>query len=233
MGRARLFLLVIVILLVGVLAFSTAILDDHYILLSLTFLVIAMVPFFLRLEIRNIETRELVLIAVLAAVAAIGRVPFAPLPSVQPTSFVIIVSAVVFGSETGFLIGAIAALVSNIFLGQGPWTPWQMFCWGMIGATAGWLRNTWWMKKRLGLLSFGFIWGFLFGWIMNIWFLISLPDALSWSLIALAYIKSFYFDLAHAVCNVFFLAVFGGSWIKILKRFGKKYGLLGRQSMKN
>jgi energy-coupling factor transport system substrate-specific component len=113
-----------------------------------------------------------------------------------------------------------------MFLGQGPWTPWQMFGWGMIGAAAGWLRHTWWMKSRWGLLAFGFLWGFVFGWIMNVWHLISLPDALSWGLFLFVIMNSFYFDLAHALSNVFFLAVFAGSWTRILHRFRKKYGLL-------
>lgn len=229
MARFRYVILLSIGLFLVVLAVLAAVTDEHYLLLSFVLIGVALLPLFARFERRQIEARELVLLAVLAAIAAISRVPFAPLPSVQPTSFVIIISALVFGAESGFLIGAIAALVSNIFLGQGPWTPWQMFCWGMIGVTAGWLRDTWWMKGRIGLLCFGFIWGFLFGWIMNIWYIITLPDALSWQLIAIAYAQSFYFDLAHALSNVFFLAVFGGSWIKILLRFKKKYGLLYKE----
>ncbi|MNC38679.1 hypothetical protein D3C75_872980 [compost metagenome] len=166
------------------------------------------------------------LLAVLSAVAAVSRIPFAALPSVKPVSAIVILSAYVFGAEAGFIIGAVAALVSNIYFGQGPWTPWQMFAWGMVGLTAGWLRNTWWMKKKAGMLAFGFVWGFLFGWIMNIWYLISLPDAFSWGLVAAAYASSFYLDLAHALSNVFFLAVLAGGWTKVLKRFRKKYGLL-------
>ena len=106
-----------------------------------------MLPFYIRFERKAFVSREIVLVAVLAAIAAVSRVPFSLLPSVQPTSFVIIVSAIVFGSETGFMIGATAAIVSNIFLGQGPWTPWQMFSWGMIGFIAGLLRNTFLMKS--------------------------------------------------------------------------------------
>jgi len=76
-------------------------------------------------------SKEITLAAALAAVAAVGRVPFAALPSVQPTSFLVIASGYVFGPQVGFIVGATAALVSNFFFGQGPWTPWQMFCWGM------------------------------------------------------------------------------------------------------
>lgn len=144
----------------------------------------------------------------------------------KPVSAVVILSAYVFGAEAGFVIGAVAALVSNIYFGQGPWTPWQMFAWGMTGLTAGWLRRSWLLRKRAGLLVFGFIWGFLFGWIMNIWVLLSLPDAFSWRLVAVTFAASFYFDLAHALSNVFFLAVLAGGWTKVLQRFHKKYGLL-------
>lgn len=195
-------------------------------LLSLVLLAAALLPLFIRLERRPLESRELVLLAVLSAIAAVSRVPFAALPSVKPVSAIVILSAYVFGAEAGFIIGAVAALVSNIYFGQGPWTPWQMFAWGMAGLTAGWLRSTWWMKKRGGLLLFGFIWGFLFGWIMNIWYIISLPDAFSWALVLSAYVSSFYFDLAHALSNVFFLAILAYGWTRVLERFRRKYGLL-------
>ncbi|WP_036641492.1 ECF transporter S component, partial [Paenibacillus durus] len=198
----------------------------HYLLLSLVLLCAALLPMFLRLERRKLEPRELVLLAVLAAIAAVSRIPFAALPSVKPVSAIVILSAYVFGAEAGFLIGAVAALVSNLYFGQGPWTPWQMFAWGMAGLTAGWLRNTRWMRTRPGLLLFGFIWGFLFGWIMNIWHLIGLPDAFSLGLVATVYTASFYFDLAHALSNVVFLSILAGGWIKVLERFRKKYGLL-------
>lgn len=82
---------------------------------SLFILAVIMLPFYIRFERKAFVSREIVLVAVLAAIAAVSRVPFSILPSVQPTSFVIIVSAIVFGSETGFMIGATAAIVSNIF----------------------------------------------------------------------------------------------------------------------
>ncbi|AIQ16117.1 MULTISPECIES: ECF transporter S component [unclassified Paenibacillus] len=226
MARFRLPLLIALGVFLAGLALTSALKDRHYMLLSLVLLAAALLPLFIRLERRPLESRELVLLAVLSAIAAVSRVPFAALPSVKPVSAIVILSAYVFGAEAGFIIGAVAALVSNIYFGQGPWTPWQMFAWGMAGLTAGWLRNTWWMKKRGGLLLFGFIWGFLFGWIMNIWYIISLPDAFSWGLVLSAYVSSFYFDLAHALSNVFFLAILAGGWTKVLERFRKKYGLL-------
>lgn len=229
MARFRFPLLIALALFVMILALTAALKDRHYILLSLVMVAAALFPLFVRLERRALESRELVLLAVLSAIAAVSRIPFAALPSVKPVSAIVILSAYVFGAEAGFIIGAVAALVSNIYFGQGPWTPWQMFAWGMVGLTAGWLRNTRWMRTRTGMLIFGFIWGFLFGWIMNIWYIISLPDAFSWGLMAAAYASSFYFDLAHALSNVFFLSLLAGGWIKVLQRFRKKYGLLQQE----
>lgn len=227
MDRTKIaFLIVIVFFLLGLGLIST-ILDDQYMLISIVLIVVSMLPFFIRFELKRMQAREIVLIALLAAIAAVSRVPFAPLPSVQPTSFVIIVSGIVFGAESGFIIGAFAALVSNMFLMQGPWTPWQMFGWGMIGYTAGLLGSPNGIKGRLWLrLAFGFVWGFLFGWIMDTWVVLSQHNGGT----ALAiYVSSFYFDLAHALSNVFFLAVFAPGWIKILQRFKRKYGLLDEQ----
>jgi energy-coupling factor transport system substrate-specific component len=226
MARSRFAFSIVFLLFFGALAFMIWASDEQYLPIAFFLVCASIVPFFVRFEMRSLQAREIVLVAVLSAIAAVGRVPFAALPSVQPTSFVIIVSALVFGSETGFMVGAVAALVSNIFLGQGPWTPWQMFSWGMIGWTAGVLYQWGWLKNRFMLISFGFVWGILFGWIMNIWFLANMGQDLTWASVLAAYASSFYFDLAHALSNVFFLAVLSSGWIKILERYKTKYGLL-------
>jgi energy-coupling factor transport system substrate-specific component len=203
--------------------------EEYYLPLSFLMIGIAMLPFFIRFERRRLRAEEMLLIAMLGAIAAVSRVPFAPLPSVQPVSFIVIMAALVFGAEAGFLVGSIAAVASNLMLGQGPWTPWQMFGWGMIGFTAGLLRHTRFMESRRGRCVFGFGWGFLFGWIMNLWSLLGFYDRLSWPAFASVYAASFYFDLAHALSNVFFLALFSGVWLKILGRVKRKYGLLERE----
>nr|WP_240675838.1 ECF transporter S component [Ammoniphilus sp. CFH 90114] len=200
--------------------------QDQYLILSFVFVISALVPFLVRFEARKMEGREVVLIAILAAIAAVSRIPFAPIPSVQPTSFIIMMTAYVFGAETGFMVGALAALVSNMFLGQGPWTPWQMLAWGMIGFSTGMLKDTWLMKKMIGKILFGFLWGFLFGWMMNVTFIFSFLDDFSWSILLTTYMASVLFDFMHAISNVVFLLLFSTAWIKILERFKRKYGLL-------
>ena len=224
--------LLIVSILIPVLLLLSKLLFHYssYMLLSFIIIGCIIVPFFARFEIRKISGREIVIIAILTAIAAVGRVPFAGLPSVQPTSFVIIMAALVFGAESGFIIGAIAALVSNIFLGQGPWTPWQMFAWGMMGMSAGLFRHTWWMKKIWGMAVFGFIWGYLYGWMMNMWIIVSNIENFTWEFFTGVFVSSLFFDLAHGISNVVFILVFAKAWTKILERFKQKYGLLNKGS---
>lgn len=222
--------IVLLLLVVGLL-FITIWWQDSYLWLSFGLVIISILLFFIRFERRKVEPRELVLLAVLAAIAAVGRIPFASIPSVQPTTFVIMMSGYVFGAESGFIIGAVAALASNMMLGQGPWTPWQMVAWGLVGMTAGLLRKTWLMNGNCGRILFGIIWGFLFGWIMNIWGILALTQSgspINLKAILIYFAGSATFDTIHSVSNVIFLLLFGNIWIKILTRFKRKYGLLNQ-----
>ncbi|SMB82926.1 energy-coupling factor transport system substrate-specific component [Desulfonispora thiosulfatigenes DSM 11270] len=199
--------------------------SNYYLLVAVALMVLSFIPLIRKFEAKKLEAKEIVIIAILAAIAAVSRIPFAALPSVQPTSFVIIMTGIVFGRETGFLVGIVSAFVSNIFLGQGPWTPWQMFAWGLMGFTAGYFQKKNWFNSSPKLLIFGFVWGFIFGWIMNLWFLVGFISPFSWKGLLTAYLASFYFDLAHGISNVFFLKVFAHKWEKMLQRIKRKYGL--------
>jgi energy-coupling factor transport system substrate-specific component len=207
----------------------TNIAEVNYLLLSFGIIIVAVLFIIIRFENRKIEARELVLIAVLAAIAAVGRIPFASIPSVQPTTFFIMMAGLIFGAETGFMVGVVAALSSNMILGQGPWTPWQMVAWGLVGLTAGLLSKSKFMSKTTGKIIFGVVWGFLFGWIMNMWSLLSITQTgttLSKDVIITYLAGSLLFDSFHSISNVIFLLLFGSSWIKLLSRFKVKYGLL-------
>ncbi|MDT8859753.1 ECF transporter S component [Alkalihalobacillus sp. MEB130] len=206
---------------------------DHYLWLSFGMIIAALLIFLVRFEKRAIEPREMVLLAVLAAIAAVSRIPFASIPSVQPTTFVIMMAGFVFGAESGLIVGVVAALSSNMILGQGPWTPWQMLAWGLVGLTAGLLKNCSIMNKTWGKISFAIVWGFLFGWIMNLWGLLAFSGGegvLDITALLTYFIGSALFDVMHAVSNVIFLLMFGGIWMKILTRFQRKYGLLEKES---
>jgi energy-coupling factor transport system substrate-specific component len=199
--------------------------SQHYGLLSILLIILAMIPFFLRFERRKPQARELAVIAVMATLAALGRVMFAPIPDFKPTSAIVIITAAAFGPEAGFLTGTVAAAASNLFLGQGPWTPWQMFAWGLIGFGAGMLSKGR-LKSVLGLSIYGFLAGFAFGWVMNIWLIIAFIQPVTWQTIIAAYVSSFWFDFTHGLSTLIFLLVLAKPWIKIINRIKIKYGLL-------
>jgi len=203
--------------------------EDLYMWVSIGIIIVVSLLFLIRFENRRIEPRELVLLAVLASIAAVVRIPFASIPSVQPTTFVIMMSGLVFGAESGLIIGSVAALASNMILGQGPWTPWQMLAWGLVGWSAGLLQRTRFLNNPWGKIIFGALWGFLFGWIMNLWGLIAFTQqgsAISLETLILYFGASALFDSFHALSNVIFLLIFGNIWVKNLSRFKRKYGLL-------
>ena len=128
-----------------------------YYLTSTLVIVEIMVPFFVSFERRRPEARELVIVGVMAALAAASRVAFAVMPYLKVITGIIMITGIAFGSQAGFLTGAIAAFASNFFFGQGPWTPWQMFAYGFAGFWAGLVFHghpSW--RKPWGLGLFGF-----------------------------------------------------------------------------
>lgn len=140
---------------VGSRTFWDYIILNSDILLGLLFLLASAIPFILVFDKKKPQARELVPIAVMAAIGVVGRTVFEiiPLPNFKPCSAIIIITAVAFGPEAGFLTGALTGFVSNFIFGQGPWTPWQMFTWGLVGFLAGILKNAGVFEKRTALTS--------------------------------------------------------------------------------
>jgi len=181
-----------------------------------------MVVVFVSFEKQGVTTKEISLIATMATLGAATRIPFAAIVSVQPTTFIVMITGYIFGSQVGFMVGALGALVSNIFLGQGPWTPWQMFAWGLVGFSTGLLGKN---KKTFNYYSFlllAFIWGYLFGWIMNFWHWLGFIYPLTWKTFVATYVLSFPFDTLHAIGNVVFTVIFGKTIFSILTRYKAK-----------
>lgn len=179
--------------------------------------------FFWTFEVGRTNSREVAVIAALAAVAAVLRLPFAGIPGLQPTTMLVAVSGLAFGWRAGCAVGATAALVSNFFLGQGPWTPWQMLAWGLVGATAGpFGRATGAGPGRLWMAGFLFGWGYLYGAVMNLWFWLTFISPLTWGSFAAVEAASFWFDTLHAAGNVLFYLLAGPDLVRVLRRFRKR-----------
>jgi len=193
--------------------------------LSILIIVLAMVPFFLRFERLRPKARDIVPIVVMSVIASLGRAVFTFAPNIQPVTAIVIVSGIVFGSQAGFLTGALTALTSNMFMGQGPWTPWQMLAWGLIGWAAGLLQKTPVFKRDVFVFIYGFIASFMFGWIMNIWHVIGFAQGSGWEAFAVIFGSSVYFDLTHAISTTVFLGLVLIPWRKKLARIKLKYGM--------
>lgn len=158
--------------------------------------------------------KALVVVAVLAALASVGRMLFASIPSVQPASFFIILCGLSLGPGAGLICGLLTALLSGLLTSLGPFTLWQAFFWGLMGLSAVALRRApWWV-----LVAFGFAWGFLFGWGMNLWWYSVADVPLTLGAFLLACVKSFSHDLAHALTNAALLAAFSRGSLKLLVR---------------
>ncbi|HSJ74499.1 MAG TPA: hypothetical protein VK904_09290, partial [Miltoncostaeaceae bacterium] len=162
----------------------------------------------------------LALVATLGAVAAAGRVLFSPLPGVQPVTVICIVSGAALGPRAGLAVGPIAGLISNSFLGQGPWTPPQRALWSAAGLTGALLRPL--CRRALGLALVAGVWGMLFGWAMNAWFLASFGPDVSWASFVLASGRSVPFDVAHAAGNVLLALVAGPALTRLLDRYARR-----------
>ncbi len=186
-------------------------------------IVLVLVAVFISFEEGKASAHEVAIIAMLSAASIALRVAFAALPNVQPSTFIILTTGVVYGPRAGFMVGALTALVSNFFLGHGLWTPFQMFAWGAAGATGGLAGRAWPDIGRRGLAVLGLAWGFLFGWITNISSLIFV--GVSWGSVILVYSISFWFELAHAVANIVIAYVFATEMLWVLRRYRRRFEL--------
>lgn len=191
----------------------------NWALLSAIIVAGSILMFFWRFEKGNITSKEIALIATMASLAAIARIAFSPVASFKPTTFIIMITGYVFGAQTGFMVGAITALASNFFLGQGPWTPWQMLGWGLCGALAALLGSRQNDYHALSFVILAGACGYLYGWLLNIWHWVAFIYPLNMKTLLAVYAASFVFDTLHAAGNIIFATIFGKPFYKILRRY--------------
>ena len=227
-GRTKLasvlsLLLVPLTIFIGIVYFG----KKSYGVVSILVLLECMAPFALIFEGRKPKARELVLIAALCALAVAGRAALFMLPGFKPVAALVILSGVAFGGETGFLVGAMSMLTSNVLFGQGPWTPFQMFAMGLIGFLAGVSFQKGLLRAgRVPLAIFGAVSVVLvYGGIMNPASAILYQPNLSLSVLKAYYLTGFPFDLVHAAATALFLWFGAEPMLEKLERVKRKYGL--------
>ena len=203
--------------------------DRQYYIISLAIIFLAIAFFMVSFEKKKPREREVVILAVLTAIAVVGRVIFFMVPQFKPCAAVVIIVGVMLGKQAGFLCGALTAFVSDFFFGQGPWTPWQMVALGLIGFLAAMLfygKRESLANNKWILCGFGFLATFvLYGLLMDTaTVFMQVKDPSPGAFIA-AYISGIVFNLIHGISTVVFLWILSPQLIKKIKRIKMKYGV--------
>ncbi len=198
--------------------------DRQYVWIYLCVAVLSCVPFLIHFEKSENDTRKLVLIAAMIALSVVGRIIFTPVPGFKPVTAMVVITAMYFGSEAGFMTGSLSALISNFCFGQGPWTPFQMFSWGILGFIAGIIARQL-RENKVVLAIYGIVSGVLYSFLMDVWTVLSADGYFNFSRYLAAVAASAEFTVIYAVSNVIFLLLFAKPIGKMLERIKVKYEL--------
>lgn len=207
---------------------------SSYYAASTLIMVLSLVPFFASFEGRRPQARELVVIAVLCAIAVASRAAFALVPSFKPMLGIVMVAGLAFGSQTGFLVGSLSALLSNFMFGQGPWTPWQMFAYGFAGLIFGLLgktgvlpRSAWSLGRKVLASIIGFVLVVcVVGPLLDTCSLFVMSSKVTASFALAVYGAGLPFNVVHGAAVALTLFLVGDPLLKMLHRVRLKYGLM-------
>ncbi len=194
--------------------------EKRYLLISLGVAMLALALFAAGIEKKNIGSRRMVIVAVMTAMAVIGRF----IPLFKPITALCVMTAMYLGAEAGFLCGALSVLVSNIYFGQGPWTPFQMLGFGLIGLFAGYLSLPL-LKSRVLLIGYGVLAGIAYSMLMDVWTVLWYNGSFDGTLYLTAIVSALPYTALYAVSNVGFLLLMRKPMGDKLGRIKLKYGV--------
>ena len=192
--------------------------------ISLAVLCVALAAGFVWYERGHPSARVLALVGTLAALAVLGRIAFAPLPNVKPTTDIVLIAGYALGGAPGFVVGAASALVSNFFYGQGPWTPWQMAAWGGVGIAGALLARM--TGRRLGRLPLALACaaaGLGYGFVLDVSTWVNFTGAEPSGSLGAVLVTAAPFDAAHAIGNFLFCLAFGPALVRAVSRFRDRF----------
>lgn len=228
MKKSKLISLMIFLLVVPATLILGSRMDGRWYYLTSTLMIAELlIPFFLAFEGRKPQARELVVIAVMCALAVVARVAI-PIPSFKAIFAIIMIAGIAFGPESGFLVGAVSALASNFFYTQGPYTPWQMMAYGVGGMLAGYLFFKGHLKRKpLVMGIFGFLCVLLVvGPLLDTCTVFLAPITLNWKNISALYISGFPVNVSQGLCTFAVLLLLGRPLLDKLDRIKLKYGMM-------
>lgn len=192
----------------------------RHIIISLAIAFLALLLFAAGFEKRSTGTRRMVITSVMIALCFAGRF----IPFLKPITSLTIISGMYLGGEAGFLVGAMTAILSNFYFGQGPWTAFQMLAWGTIGLFAGILSDPL-RRNRFLLLAYGAISGIAYSFIMDIWTVLWYAEGFSIKLYGAALITAIPYTASYCISNVLFLYFLAKPFGDKLERIKIKYGV--------
>lgn len=197
--------------------------DRRYDLVAILVMVLTLVPFLLRFEGRKPSAPQITLIAVMSALSILGRLIFAPFPFFKPVTAIVVITGLYLGPDAGFLCGAVTAVVTNIYFGQGPWTPFQMVTWGAIGLIAGWMAEP--LKKHMwATVVYGLAAGFFYSLVLDVWDSMWWDGTFSWPAYITSLTTSLPVTAIYAVSNAIFLLILAKPLGRKLEHTLKKWG---------
>ncbi len=213
---------------------ATALLaPDQAALIMLAVVVLTLALFFAGYEADRPGLRQIMPTVVLAALAAAGRILFAPIPDFKPVSAIAIIAGATLGRRNGFVVGSLAALTSNFFFGQGMWTPWQMYAWGLVGYLGGVLADVGAFTRADGsvrngaLIACGAASALVYAVVIDAYDIIGFLHPITVAGVIARLAAALPFDLTHAAATALFLRVLYAPWTRRIERVVRKYALRG------
>ena len=208
------------LLILGTLVFD----EKKFAWVILACTILALLLFYAGFEKKVVGTRRMVIIAVMTALSVIGRFIFALIPGFKPITAIVVITAIWLGPESGFLVGSLSAVISNFYFGQGPWTPFQMFAWGIIGLIAGYLSR-FLKKNRPALAVYGVFAGIFYSMFMDVWSVLWYNNEFNMNVYLAALVTAIPYTISYAASNVIFLLLLGRPFGEKLERVKLKYGV--------
>lgn len=201
----------------------------EYYVISIVIIIAAILWFMWSFERKKPQEREVVMLAVMTAMAVVGRTIFIVTPQFKPCAAIIVITGIMLGKQSGFLCGALTAFVSNFIFGQGPWTPWQMIAFGLVGLISAVIfygKRERYADNRILLGIYGFLITFLlYGFIMDTSTVLMYTDKLRFSTFMATYLSGLYFNIIHGLSTLIFLLILSKSIFSKIRRLKVKYGM--------
>lgn len=201
----------------------------EYYVISIVIIIAAILWFMWSFERKKPQEREVVMLAVMTAMAVVGRAIFIVTPQFKPCAAIIVITGIMLGKQSGFLCGALTAFVSNFIFGQGPWTPWQMIAFGLVGLISAVIfygKRERYADNRILLGIYGFLITFLlYGFIMDTSTVLMYTDKLRLSIFMAIYLSGVYFNIIHGLSTLIFLLILSKSIFSKIRRLKVKYGM--------